>query len=105
MLKKDLLSEVAKHGGHPEPLVRAILEDTKQVVLEALSEGRSVMLLGLGKMSVVARGPRKGRNLYTGEAVAVGARNAVVLRTSEAVRDAVNPGLALDKFVKSLPAA
>jgi len=90
MLKKDLLKAVAKASGHSEKLVREILESTTEVVLTALSGGASVMLMGLGKLSVVARGEKKARNLHTGETVLVAPRNVAVLRQSDAVHDAVN---------------
>jgi nucleoid DNA-binding protein len=105
MLKKDLLAEVARETGHSEPLVRAILEATKNVTLRALAEGRSVMLIGLGKLSVVHRGPRPARNLHTREAVTVPARNVAVVRFSDAVRDAVNAPAVLDAWLKTLPEA
>ena len=91
MLKKDLLTEVAAATGHPEKLVREILASTTACVLSALAGGRSVMLLGLGKLSTVRRGAKQARNLHTKEAVTVPPRNDAVLRPSDAVRDAINP--------------
>ena len=90
MLKKDLLQEVASAGGYSEKLVRDVLETTTSVVLTALSKGSSVMLLGLGKLSVVSRGAKKARNLHTGETVMVPPRRVPVLRPSDAAHDAVN---------------
>lgn len=91
MLKKDLLTEVAAASGHPEKLVREILAGTTAVVLSALAGGRSVMLLGLGKLSTHRRGAKTARNLHTGESVTVAPRNVAMLRPSDAVRDAINP--------------
>lgn len=91
MLKKDLLKAVAAASGQSEKLVREILEATTGVVLTALSGGASVMLLGLGKLSVVSRGEKKARNIHTGETVLVAPRKVAVLRQSDAVHDAVNP--------------
>jgi nucleoid DNA-binding protein len=105
MLKKDLLKEVAELSGHPEKLVREILEATKSAALTALSSGKSVMLLGLGKLSVVHRGEKKARDLHSGAAVIVPPRNVAVLRPSDAVRDVINPGPALDSWLKTLPTA
>jgi DNA-binding protein HU-beta len=90
MLKKELHKEVAAISGHTEKRVREILEATTDVVLTALAGGASVMLLGLGKISVVQRGPKKARNLHTGEVVTVPARKVAMLRPSDAVHDAVN---------------
>lgn len=95
MLKKDLLKAVAERTGHPEALVRELLEATTTVVLTALAGGASVMLLGLGKLSVVQRGEKKARNLHTGEVVTVPPRKVGVLRQSDALGDAVNGRLAV----------
>ena len=105
MLKKDLLAAVARETGHPEPLVRSILEATKTVTIRALSEGRSVMLIGLGKLSVVHRGPRQARNLHTSESVTVPSRNVAVVRFSDAVRDAIQPDPVLEAWRKTQPEA
>ena len=102
MLKKDLLKQVAESSGHPEKLVREILEATKAAALTALSGGKSVMLLGLGKLSIVRRGAKKARNLHTGEVVTVEPRNVAVLRPSDAVRDAINPGPLLGGWPQAL---
>lgn len=90
MLKKDLIQKVAKESGHSEKLVRDLLETTTGVVLTALSHGASVMLLGLGKLSIVSRGAKKARNIHTGEVVMVPPRKVPVLRPSDAAHDAAN---------------
>lgn len=90
MLKKDLIKEVASVTGVTEKKTREILEAVATVVLQKLSQGASVMLLGLGKLSVSKRGEKKARNLHTGATVMVPARNVVTLRASDVVHTAVN---------------
>ena len=90
MLKKDLIKEVASVTGVTEKKTREILEAVATVVLQKLSQGASVMLLGLGKLSVSKRGEKKARNLHTGATVMVPARNVVTLRASDAMHTAVN---------------
>jgi nucleoid DNA-binding protein len=102
MLKKDLLKQVAETSGHSEKLVREILEATKAAALTALAGGKSVMLLGLGKLSIVRRGAKKARNLHTGATVTVEPRNVAVLRPSDAVRDAINPAPLLGGWPQAL---
>ena len=92
MLKKDLHKQVSMLSGHPEHLVRDILDAVTSTVLTALAGGTSVMLLGLGKLSIVHRGPKKARDLHSGASVIVPARNVATLRASDAVREAINPG-------------
>ena len=90
MLKKDLIKEVAQHSGQTEKLTREMLESVLTVVLTKLSHGTSVMLLGLGKLSVRHRGEKTARNIHTGAKVVVPSRNVAVLRASDAVHDAIN---------------
>lgn len=91
MLKKDLIKEVARASGHSEKVVREILEAAYTRVLTALAGGASVMLLGLGKLSVVRRGEKRARDLRTGQVVMVPPRNVVTLRPSDSVNEAINP--------------
>ena len=90
MLKKELIKEVALHSGQTEKLTREMLGSVLSVVLTKLSHGTSVMLLGLGKLSVRRRGERVARNIHTGAKVMVAPRNVVVLSASDAVHDAIN---------------
>lgn len=90
MLKKHLISSVAVLAGESESTIRKIFEATTSVVLTTLASGSSVMLLGIGKLSVVRRGPKSARHMVSGERVVVPARNVAKLRPSEAVHDAIN---------------
>lgn len=90
MLKKDLIREVAEKTGESEPLVRRLLEAATSAVLTALAGGASVMIMGLGKLSVSHRGAKKARDMVTGEPVIVPPRNVVRLRPSVAVHEAIN---------------
>ena len=91
MLKKNLIKEVARLSGQTEKAVRAIHEATTTAVLTALAGGASVMLLGIGKLSITRRGEKKARNIHTGDVVMVPPRNVAALRASDAVHEAINP--------------
>lgn len=90
MLKKNLIKEVARLSGSTEKAVRSIHEATTTAVLTALAGGASVMLLGLGKISVIRRGEKVARNIHTGVTVLVPPRNVATLRASDAVHAATN---------------
>ena len=91
MLKRDLITSVAEVTGENEVTVRKVFEATTDVVLTALAGGASVMLLGLGKISVTRRGEKTARHMVSGARVTVPARNAAKLRCSDAVHAAINP--------------
>lgn len=90
MLKKELIKEVAQLTGQTEKLVREVTEAVLSAVLTKLAGGTSVMLLGLGKLSVTRRGEKKARNIHNGDVVIVPPRNVATLRASDAVNDAIN---------------
>ena len=90
MLKKDLIKTVAGLSGHTEIAVREVMDATLSAVLTALAGGTSVMLLGLGKVSVRNRGERVARNLHTGEKVVVAPRKVALFKSSDALNAAVN---------------
>lgn len=90
MLKKELIKDVANTSGHTEKAVREVFEATVEEVLRVLAAGDSVMLMGLGKVSVVRRGEKKARNIHDGSVVMVPPRNVPVLRPSDAMHTAVN---------------
>lgn len=90
MLKKDLIKEVAAAGGHTEKTVREVFDAAEAVVLRAIAAGKTVMLMGLGKLVTSRRGARPARNMKTGERMMLEPRNAVILKASEGLLRAAN---------------
>ena len=90
MKKNELIPAVAASSGLSQDVVRRCLDTTADVVRETLGEGGDVFLFGLGKLEISRRGPKKARNLRTGEAVIVPERCVAVYRPSSSVDDAVN---------------
>lgn len=90
MLKKDLIDAVASATGKPKVAVREVLDALSDVTHAALSVGDSVMLAGLGRVSVSKRGQKLARNLRTGEPIIVPPRNAVLFAASDSLIKAVN---------------
>lgn len=90
MLKKELVRAVAADSGQTQETVRAVFDSCEKVVLAAISRGKSVMLFGLGKLVISARGPKRARHMRTGEAVIVPPRRVPMLRPSDGLSDAAN---------------
>lgn len=67
--------------------IEAVLKAAGNVGFNALSEGGEAYLFGLGKIKVVQRAARKGRNPRTGAAIDVPARKAAKYTASRAVQD------------------
>ena len=88
MLKHELIDTVAKKSGQSRDAVRGVLEAINSSVLEEISRGGDVMLAGLGKIYCTERGPRKARNIRTGEDVIVPARRCAAFRPSTGLQQA-----------------
>ena len=56
-----------------------------------LSRGESLMLVGFGTFSVLARAGRKGRNPRTGQDIMIPARKTAKFSAGKGLREAVKP--------------
>ncbi len=66
--------------------VNAVLD----AIVEALSEGEEVAILGFGSFKVAERAARTARNPQTGEMVEVPESKAVTFKVSKALKDKLN---------------
>ena len=90
MLMKDLVDAVADDTGIPKKTIRRVMDSIVHSTHEALIKGDSVRLFGLGCMSVVQRGPKAARNIWTGEKVIVPQRRVVVMSPSDTMTQGLN---------------
>ena len=63
-----------------------VIEDVFDVVVNAIYEGKTVSIHRFGKLSVVDRPARKGRNPKTGEAVEIPAKRVVRFKPSSILK-------------------
>jgi DNA-binding protein HU-beta len=71
-------------------VIKKVLDAAGNVDAELLKDGGKVDLFGLGKLAVVQRAARTGRNPRTGAAIDVPAKKAAKFTPSKAVKDALN---------------
>ncbi len=90
MLKAELIKSTSELSGHPQSTVRSVLDAAADVTKKTISEGESVFLFGIGKLTVVQRGQKMARNIRTGESVVVPPRKAVLLQPSDSLVEAAN---------------
>lgn len=90
MLKAELIKRTAYVSGKSQETVRTVLDAMLGVVKKAVSEGRPVMLAGVGKLYVAQRGEKRARNIRTGEVVIVPPRKVVLLQPSDALTRSAN---------------
>ena len=78
--KQDLIDIIATKTQTTEKTANAFLKAYTEAVMEAMSRGDSVQLIGFGKFKVRLRKARKGRNPKTGEAIDIPAKTVPVFR-------------------------
>ena len=87
MVKTELVSKIAEENPHlrlkdAEHIVNTVFEE----IIQAMEQGRRVELRGFGSFSVKARDGRKGRNLWTGELIDVGAKSVPFFKAGKEIR-------------------
>lgn len=86
MIKSGLIARVSEQYPHlGSAAVDAVVNAILARITEALAADDRVELRGLGVFSAVARAPRPGRNLASGEPVLVGERRIISFRASRTI--------------------
>ncbi|MDP2830172.1 MAG: HU family DNA-binding protein [Sulfuricellaceae bacterium] len=90
MNQSELILKVASISGESKKAVEAVLKTAADVILASLHEGGEAILPGLGKLTVIDKPARQGRNPATGEAIDIPARRAPAFKAAKALKDALN---------------
>ncbi len=90
MNKQELIAEVAQRAGLTKKDASMAVNAMLEAIKTALSKKEAVRLIGFGTFDVKKRAARKGRNPRTGAELNIPARNAVVFRPANALKDIVN---------------
>ena len=80
MTKKDIVLKITDMTGIKQVDVKRIVQNTFDVIIEALMRGEKVELRNFGVFKVKSRKARSGRNPRTGETVPVPPRKVVVFK-------------------------
>lgn len=80
----------AKVDGMTQKDAGVVLDALAEVNTEALVKGEEIVVPGVGKIVVVKRAAREGRNPQTGEAIAIPESKAVKLKAGKGIKEAVN---------------
>jgi len=85
-----LISVVANKAGLPKAAAEKAINATTQAIVEALSRGNKVTLVGFGTFEVVTRASRKGVNPRTREPITIKASKAPRFKAGKVLKEAVN---------------
>lgn len=87
MTKSQLVARIAEKADIKK---KAALEILEEIVAIAYKESKNGFTLpGLGKLVLVQRKARMGRNPATGEAIKIPAKKVVKFRVAKAAKDAI----------------
>lgn len=80
MTKKDIVLKVADTIGKRQILVKKIVQETLDCIVEALARGEKVELRNFGVFKIKSRRQRTGRNPRTGQIVPVPPRKVAIFK-------------------------
>ena len=92
MNQGDLADAVAEATGAKKAETGRVVEAVRDAIRDGLRRGERVAIRGFGEFEAVRRGPRKGRNIRTGEAIDVAPMTLVRFRPGKSLKDALNGG-------------
>jgi DNA-binding protein HU-beta len=94
MNQGDLADAVAAATGAEKAEAARVVGALLDAIRNGLKRGEGVAIRGFGECEAARRGPRKGRNPRTGEAVEVAPMTLVRFRPGKRLKDALNGGAA-----------
>ena len=92
MNKGELVDTVAEKSSVTKKQADAVISAAVESIMEAVSKGEKVTLVGFGSFEPRARKEREGRNPKTGEEVPIHPRRVLTFRPSHLMKDRVAAG-------------
>jgi DNA-binding protein HU-beta len=87
--KKELVDQIAERTDFPPSVVAEVVDAFISETTSAVVRGEKVTLSGFGTFFRQARAQRTARNIWTGEAVTVRARDIPAFRAGKPFQEAV----------------
>lgn len=89
MTKAEFIKAIADKTGGRITAISGALQAITEVVQEQLSAGNDVVIPGVGKLVLVQKAERQGRNPRTGETKTIPAKNALKFKAAASLKDAI----------------
>ena len=90
MNKTELIDAIAADCDMSKASAQRALDSMVNNIVEALSKGDSVQLVGFGTFAASSRAERTGRNPRTGEEIKIAASKTIKFSAGKAFKDALN---------------
>ena len=91
MTKSQIVSHFAKKFELSKKIAFEIIEEIAALAVSETKKTRFFTLPGIGKLVLVKRKARMGRNPATGEAIKIPAKTVVRMRVAKAAKEAIVP--------------
>ena len=91
MTKSQIVSHFAKQFEISKKMASAIIEEVAALAVSEAKKTGSFTLPGIGKLVLVKRKARMGRNPGTGEVIKIAAKTVVKMRIAKAAKEAIVP--------------
>ncbi len=92
MTKSQIVSHFAGKFEFTKKTASGIIDEVAALAVSETKKAGSFTLPGIGKLVLVKRKARMGRNPGTGEAIKIPAKTVVKLRVAKAAKEAIVPG-------------
>lgn len=89
MNKTDLVNAVAEKADLSKKDAAKVVDAVFDTIMDSLSKGEKVQIIGFGNFEVRERSARKGRNPQTGEEIEIPASKVPAFKAGKALKDAV----------------
>lgn len=90
MKKSELIEAVSESANHTKRETEVFLDQLCVEITKALKSGKSISLVGVGKLETASRSERTGRNPQTGEPITIKAATLPKFKAAKALKDALN---------------
>ncbi len=90
MNKSDFVRHIAEQHGCTKVEAEKTVDMFTSSVIDAISKGNEISLIGFGSFSVSKVAARTGRNPRTGDALKIAAYNQPKFKVGQKLKDAVN---------------
>jgi len=92
MTKAQIVNHFAEKFELPKRGASAVIEEMSALAVSETKKTGSFTIPGVGKLVLIKRKARKGRNPATGETIKIPAKTVVKMRIAKACKEAIVPG-------------
>lgn len=90
MNKGDFIKFISENNNCTQGIAEKVINMFTSSVIDAISKGNEISLIGFGSFSVSKIEAREGRNPRTGNALKIAAYNQPKFKVGQKLKDAVN---------------